>query len=195
MPHLCVCFPGAAGSTLCASCCFFVFCPCSSCSMVSQLAARCSRGQPLFWPGPFPAAPSRWGPLPCPTVAFNAVSALSPPLRASTMRGKPPPHALLAAVDALRRRRPHARPSGPRRSTPAMRAILHALSRPPSPCQGQGLCLLVYGAVACLGAVHPPSLCRVCNTTLAAIFTICFEGGACDSACLWGRGPKVNLSR
>ena len=98
--------------------------------------------------------------LPRLTISSIAVPAFLPPLRASTMRGKPPPHALLAAAVALRRRRPHARPSGPRRSTPAMRAILHALSRPPSPCQGQGLRLLVYCAAACRGAMHPPSLCR-----------------------------------
>ena len=41
----------------------------------------------------------------------------------------------------------------------------------------RGFSLLVYCAAACRGAMHPPSLCRVCNTTLAAFSTI-FEGGS-----------------
>ena len=130
-------------------------------------------------------------PLPCLTVAFIAVPAVSPPLRAPTMRGKSPPRPCL----------PRRWPSVSDGSACAQWAhaasaplrvpynYFHATSRPPSPCQGQGLRLLVYCAAACRGAMHPPSLCRVCNTTLAAFSTI-FEGGSGRLCVSLGEGPQ-----
>ena len=139
-------------------------CPCSSCSMVPSLAARCSRSQPFL--------PAR--PLPRRTLAPGC-SCLALPLPSSPF----PPSRHLSAHPrcAVSRRRDHAchgggppsltvkrAPNGPTPLQHPPRGYLpcyfHATSRPPSPCQGQGLCLLVYCAAACRGAMHPPSLCR-----------------------------------
>ena len=154
--------------------------------------ARCALlAQPATPSGSAPSPPHTCAGvrLPCLTVAFIAVPDVSPPLRAPTMRGKPPPRPLLATAAALRLWRLSVRPTGPRRfctltGTYHVTSMLLPAHPPLARDRGYASWCIAPRLAVALCTLRPCA--AIYNTYLVAFFTSVFEGGVGDSACLWG---------